>query len=126
MRHSASAKTCSLFSLCVFVPFVVCLALGCSGAPKHPSWKTATGAEQHERLLWESIQKKDWNEVERHLSPTFVGVSARGELFDRAGWLPYWKSGPPEEFALGEQSVQPEGPDMKVSYILQVGGAAHA
>jgi len=64
--------------------------------------------------------------VERHLSSTFVGVNVRGAAYDRAGWLAYWKNGPLEEFKLGEQNVQPEGPDMKVTYVMQVGGTSHA
>ena len=96
------------------------LLAGCAGEPKHPAWKTATGAEQHERLLWKAIQSKDWVNVERRLSPTFVGVNADGRVFDRAGWLELWKTAQVTEFSLGELQVQPEGPDMKVTYILNV------
>ena len=94
---------------------------GCAGGePKHPTWNNSTGAEQHERLLWKAIQGKDWVNVERRLSPTFVGVNADGRMFDRAGWLELWKNAQVAEFSLGELQVQPEGPDMKVTYILHV------
>jgi hypothetical protein len=109
--------------LCCFVSFVVGLSIllsGCAGEPKHPTWKNATGAEQHERLMWQSIQGKDWANVERRLSPTFVGVNAEGRMFDRAGWLELWKNAQLTEFSLGELQVQPEGPDMKVTYILNL------
>jgi hypothetical protein len=107
-----------------FVSFVVVLfILGCAGEPKHPKWKNATGAEQHERLLWKAIQGKDWGNVERHLSQTFIGVTSDGQMFDRTGWLQHWKSTPVGEFSLGEVQVQPEGPDMKLTYILQFQGA---
>jgi hypothetical protein len=102
-----------VFGLCI-------LASGCAGEPKHPTWKNATGAEQNERLIWQSIQGKDWINVERHLSPMFVGVTADGRMFDRAGWLEQWKSAEVREFSLGEVQVQPEGADMKVTYILNV------
>jgi len=92
----------------------------CAGEPKHPTWKNATEAEQHERLMWQSIQGKDWANVERRLSPTFVGVNAEGRMFDRAGWLELWKNAQVTEFSLGELQVQPEGPDMKVTYILSL------
>jgi hypothetical protein len=104
-----------------FVSFVVwlcILASGCAGEPKHPTWKNATGAEQNERLMWQSIQGKDWINVESHLSATFVGVTADGRMFDRAGWLEQWKSADVREFSLGEVQVQPEGADMKVTYIF--------
>jgi hypothetical protein len=51
-------------------------------------------------------------------------------MFDRAGWLQLWKSAQVAEFSLGELQVQPEGPDMKVTYILHLpasgGGPAPA
>jgi hypothetical protein len=106
-----------------FVSFVVGLGIflsGCAGAPKHPTWKNATGAEQHERLMWQAIHDKDWANVERHLSPTFTGVTADGRMFDRAGWLEQWKSSEIREFSLGEIQTLPEGTDMKVTYILRV------
>jgi len=111
-------------SLCFFVSFVVGLGLlivGCAGGePKRPTWNNSTGAEQHERLMWKAIQDKDWVNVERRLSPTFVGVNAEGSVFDRAGWLELWKSAQVTDFSLGELQVQPEGPDMKVTYILSL------
>jgi len=98
------------------------LLAGCAGTPKHPNWGNATGGEQHERLMWQAIHDKDWDNVAHHLSPTFVGVNAQGQMLDREGWLAYWKSVQPVEFSLGELAVQPEGADMKVTCILQLQG----
>jgi Domain of unknown function (DUF4440) len=119
------------FSPWSFVCFVVglCfLAAGCAGTPKHPTWANATGAEQHERLMWQAIRDKDWANVESHLSPTFIGVNTDGQMFDRDGWLQHWKSAQAIEFSLGELQVQPEGHDMKVTYIfhIQTGGSSSA
>jgi len=97
---------------------------GCAGEPKHPTWKNATGAEHHERLMWQSMQSKDWANVERHLSPTFVGVVADGRMFDRAGWVQQWQSAQIREFSLGEVQVHPEGSDMKVTYIFHFQASA--
>src|SRR5437660_12642927 len=97
---------------------------GCSGPPKHPTWKNATGGEQHEQLIWKAISSKEWSEVERHLSATFAGVSADGQVLDRAGWIAYWKTAEIKEVSLGDISVQPEGPDMKVSGTLHLAGAS--
>jgi ketosteroid isomerase-like protein len=131
MQRLVKAKKRHLYSSCSFVSFVVglCfLAAGCAGSPKHPSWNTATGANEHERLMWQAVRDKDWANFERHLSPTFIGVNADGQMFDRAGWIEHWKSAQVLEFSLGEVKVQPEGPDMKVTYIfhLQGSGAAPA
>jgi len=121
MLSSRDTKFRFFIPWCFFVSFVVCFLLsGCAGEPKHPTWANATGAEQHERLMWQAIQGKDWVNVQRSLSPTFVGVNAEGRMFDRAGWLELWKNAQVTEFSLGELQVQPEGPDMKVTYILSL------
>ena len=126
MRSSYRSETRPFLSLCAFVAFVVGLCFlmaACAGESKHPTWPTATGAEQHERLMWKAIQVKNWADVESHLSATFFGVNADGQLFDRAGWLQLWQSTAVQEFSLGEVLVQPEGPDMKVTYVLQLPGS---
>ena len=129
MLHITKAENRRLVSLYSFVSFVVVAGLliaGCAGEPKHPTWKNATGAEQHERLMWQAVRDKDWANVERHLSPTFTGVTADGRLFDRAGWLEQWKSSEMREFSLGEVQTQPEGIDMKVTYIFHCQTSAKA
>jgi hypothetical protein len=103
-----------------FVVGLCFLAAGCAGSPKHPTWSSATGAEEHERLMWQAVRDKDWANFERRLSPTFIGVNAEGQIFDRDGWVQQWKGAQVAEFSLGELQVQPEGPDMKVTYILHV------
>jgi Domain of unknown function (DUF4440) len=105
--------------LCSFVFFVVLLVfLGCAGAPKHPGWSQATGAEQYERLMWVAIRDHHWDDFERHLAPIFVGANSSGRLFDRDQWVAYWKSVPVKDFSLGEVTVQPQGPDMIVTYVI--------
>jgi hypothetical protein len=127
MLSFCKTKFRSFLPLCLFVTFVVCfLLVGCAGAPKHPTWTNATGAEQTERLMWQAIHDKDWVKLERHLSPTFVGVAANGRMFDRAGWVEFWQGAEVQEFSLGEMQVQPEGIDMKVTYIFHVKGSAKA
>jgi hypothetical protein len=129
MPRFANAKILGSVPLCFFVSFVVGLAVltsGCAGEPKHPNWNVSTGAEHHERLMWKAAQEKDWGNFEHRLSATFVGVTADGQMFDRAGWIQHWKSAAAGEFSLGELQVQPEGPDMKVTYILQMQGAGTA
>jgi hypothetical protein len=109
------------------VVLILCLT-GCTigKEPKHPSWKNATGAEQYERLMWQAIRDKDWTDVENHLASTFVGVDAKGHVHDRAGWVDYWKSAPVRDFNLGEPTVQPNGSDMTITYVLHLNGEASA
>lgn len=124
MREYPGTRQSQMTPLRSFVSSVVValFLLGCAGEPKHPGWKSATGAEQYERLMWQAIRDKDWNNVEYHLAPTFVGVNASGQSLDRAAWLGYWKSVQIKDFSLGEVSVQPQGADMVVTYIFQSSG----
>lgn len=103
---------------------LLCVVLtGCLKTPGGSKWTSATGAEQYERLMWQSIHDQKWDEVEHHLAPTFVGVCPNGQKFDRAGWVEYWKGRPAVDSSLGELSVQPNGADMVVSYQVHLSGA---
>lgn len=118
-RHPLPAQRIRAAS--VLAGFVLYLAIaGCSGPPKRATWSNATGAEQYERLMWESIRDKNWNQFSRRLAPTFVGVAADGRAFDRQGWVDYWKARGVKDSSLGDVQVQPEGPDMVVTYVLHL------
>jgi hypothetical protein len=120
MNQQARANAAQSVTLCSFVSFVVTLSflLGCAGAPKNPGWSNAAGAEQHERLMWQAIREHDWANFERHLAPIFVGVNSSGQLLDRDQWVAYWKNTPLKDFSLGEVTVEPQGPDMIVTYVF--------
>ena len=121
MPRFAKAGNRRLSSLCSLVSFVAGIGLlivGCAGEPKHTTWTNATGAEQNERLMWQAIHDEDWVNVERHLSPMFVGVIPGGRMLDRAKWLELWQATDVREFSLGEVEIRPEGVDMKVTYIF--------
>jgi hypothetical protein len=115
-----------LFSFLAFVVFW--FIPGCSGPPKHATWSNATGAEQYERLMWETAHSKDWNAFGHRLAPTFIGVDSSGKAFDRMAWVERWKNARLGAYSLGEVAVQPEGVDMVVSYILDLapGGTGNA
>ena len=102
--------------------FTVVLLVGCAGEPKHATWSNATGSEQHERLMWQAVRENDWNNFERRLSPTFVGVSPDGQTLDRAGWIALWKGAQVKEVVLGDCAVQPEGANMKVACVIHFQG----
>ena len=126
MRELALNRQTPATPLWSFVHFVV-IVLGLSGCTiggesKHPTWKNSTGAEQYERLMWQAIRDKEWNDVQYHLAPAFVGVNASGQALDRSAWLDYWKSVPIKDFSIAEVMVQPAGADMVVTYIFHAGG----
>src|SRR5713101_3591432 len=88
-RLRRSRRYDGLVPPCFFVSSVVMVLVlsGCyGGAPKHPSWKNATGGEQYERLMWQAIRDKNWSSVHSHLAPGFTGVSTSGRVFDREAW----------------------------------------
>lgn len=101
---------------------------GCWEAPQHPTFTNATGAEQLERLMWQAVKDKNWPEVERHLAAAFSGVNSAGQSMDRAAWVDYWKNSQLTDFSLGDVTVQPNGADMVVTYVLHFTGsdAAHS
>jgi len=93
--------------------------LGCTGGPpKHPTWKNATGSEQHEQLMWKAIKDKDWSKFQDRLAPAFVGVDAAGKTYDRQGWIDYWKNAGVSDYAMGEAEVHPAGSDLVITYVI--------
>jgi hypothetical protein len=125
MSQLLSSRQRRYLPLCSFVSFVVLITVfGCAGPPKHPSWKNATGGEAHERLMWQAIRDGDWRDFEQHLAPAFVGVDWDGRGYDRAGWVERWKAAAIRDYSLGEITVQPAGPDMVVTYLATLPGAA--
>jgi len=108
----------------LFVAVTLLTLAGCAGQPKNPTWNNATGAEQHERLLWQAIKAQQWKDVEFRMAPMFVGVGVDGKKYDRAGWMAYWKSAPLPDYSIGEVTVDPAGTDMVVSYILNISATA--
>jgi hypothetical protein len=108
------------------LPWMVLLLLlvSCGGTPKHATWSNATGAEQCERLMWQSIQNKQWQEVDHHLAPLFMGVNTAGQSLDHAAWIEHWKQSQAKDVSLGEFSAQPAGTDVVVSYIVHFNDGA--
>ncbi len=98
----------------------VLLVAGC-GSPKPNTWSGATGAEQFERLLWQSVQKKDWNDVDHHLASNFVMSTGAGRL-DHDAALARLKQLDVQDFSLGDVDVRPAGSDMIVTYSITLHG----
>lgn len=105
---------------CAIAVIVAGILIGCAGEPKHPTWSNATGSEQHERLMWKAVRDKDWDNFERRLSPTFIGVNSDGQTFDRAAWLALWKGAQVKEIVVGDCAVQPEGTSMKIACTIHL------
>jgi len=100
---------------------LLALLLTSCGSPKPNTWSGATGAEQFERLFWQSVQQKDWDNVEHHLASTYVAVTSSGRL-ERAEALAHLKQLDIKDFTLGNVDVRPAGGDMVVTYDITVHG----
>jgi hypothetical protein len=97
------------------------LAMGCTeGKPPHSqSWKQATGAEAHERLFWKAIEDADFVSAERRLAPIYTLTTADG-IADRDKAIEYFRSRGVKHIDMAELRVEPQGPDMVVSYVATV------
>jgi hypothetical protein len=123
-RGSHQRVSSLLKSPFVFTLFLCVTLAGCWSEPGKFNWKNAPGAEQYERLMWQAIQEKEWQQVQSHLAPVFVGVAPDGRNFDGSGWVGYWKALQVSDFSLGDLTVTPDGPDMVVTYVLNLNGTA--
>jgi hypothetical protein len=85
--------------------------------PKNPNWKSATGAEQYERLMWQAVQTKDWLAVESHLASNFVFLDSAGTK-DKAQRLADLKQMSATDQAIKDVNVTASGIDAIVTYTL--------
>src|SRR2546423_737168 len=100
------------------------LTSGCTIWPAKPAaWSNATGAEQFERLWWQDVKDKRWNEAEQRLSGTYT-AQLGGQLMDRAQMLQRLKQLELSELSLGEVIVQPNGNTIVVTYFLDLRGSS--
>ena len=88
---------------------------------KRVNWKMATGAEQYERLLWQSIQQKDWQAVESHLASTFVNSTAEG-VMNKEQTMAHIHELDITNYSIGDLQVTPAGNDVIVTYTLMLQG----
>ena len=86
-----------------------------------PTWKSATGAEALERLVWEEIKAKNYAEIERHVASTYTAVGPMGTI-DRAGFMEHVKQFEIEDYTLGNLQSKPNGADVMITYDITVRG----
>jgi ketosteroid isomerase-like protein len=108
---------------------------GCTlwSLPKTSSWKNATGAEQHERLMWQAVKAKDWLNVESHIASNFVYMDASGPK-DKQQRVRELRDMQVADYSLGEVTVTANANNAVVTYSLTLraagagsptGGEAH-
>ena len=97
---------------------------GCTiyGAKNPPTLKTTTSAEQYERIFWSTVKAKNWQQVPGMLAAN-VMYSVGGKVLSKDQVVPYLQGLNVSDFTISGMVVKPNGPDMTLSYTLQLPSA---
>ena len=97
---------------------------GCTiyGAKNPPTLKTTTSAEQYERIFWSAVKAKNWQQLPGMLAAN-VMYSAGGKVLSKDQVVPYLQGLNLSDFTISGMVVKPNGPDMTLSYTLQLPSA---
>jgi hypothetical protein len=112
------------------LPLAFLLAAGMVGCTLFPTKNTptlasTTSAEQNERILWQMVEKQQWDKIAPLFSTTLVwSVDGRRLTSDQV--VPYLKSLKLKDAQVRDASFQPNGADMTVSYTLELSGGSGA
>jgi len=94
---------------------------GCTiyGVKNPPTLKSTTSAEQYERLYWDAVKAKNWTQIPGFLGANVV-YSAGGNVLSKDQVLPYLQGANIADFTITGIAVKPNGPDMTLTYTLQL------
>jgi len=110
--------------LCAVLLVALCLTTACTIAPEttKPNWSMATSGEQYERLFWNAVKAKDWQNVESHLSGTFVFQNEEGVRNKEETVYNYLKPMAVSDYTLGDVKTETAGGDIIVTYSITLHG----
>jgi hypothetical protein len=86
-------------------------------APKHSTWKNTTSLEAMERLYWQAIKDKDWNNVESHTASTYTHLSNNG-VMSKEEALAVLRQADLVEFSLGDFQITDNAGTSVVTYSV--------
>jgi uncharacterized protein DUF4440 len=97
---------------------------GCTvyGVKNPPTLKTTTSAEQYQRIFWSAVKAKNWQQVPGLLAAN-VMYSAGGKVLSKDQVVSYLQGLNVSDFTISGMVVKPNGPDMTLSYTLQLPSA---
>ena len=103
---------------------LACSSVGCTiyGEKKPPTLSSTTSAEHYERILWQMVQKQQWNKISPLFSTTLVW-NVDGKSLGSDQVVPWLQSLNLKDAIVRDASVKPNGPDMTVAYTLQISNA---
>jgi len=89
--------------------------------PKTHNFKTATGAEQFELLMWDAVKSKDRLAISTHLASNYVRQNETGTK-NKEQVLAELDQTTLSDYALADLNVTPQGADMIVTYQITLRG----
>jgi hypothetical protein len=94
---------------------------GCTiyGVKNPPTLKTTTSAEQYERTLWSAVKAKNWQQLPGMLAAN-VMYSTGGKVLSKDQVVPYLQGLNLTDFTITGMVVKPNGPDMALTYTLEL------
>jgi hypothetical protein len=94
---------------------------GCTvyGVKNPPTLKSTTSAEQYENIFWTAVKGKNWQALPGMLGAN-VMYSAGGKVLSKDQVQPYLQELNVADFSITGVVVKPNGPDMSLSYTLQL------
>jgi hypothetical protein len=97
---------------------------GCTiyGEKKPPTLQSTTSAEQYERIFWSSVKAGNWQQLPGLLAAN-VGYHVGGRVLSKDQVVPYLQGANIADFNISGMVVKPNGPDMTLTYILQLSSA---
>src|SRR3954468_22492901 len=97
------------------------LIASCTGwnAAKHATWKNTTSVEEMERLYWQAVKEKDWQNVESHTASTYKHAAASG-TFNKDQILATYKKLNLVDYSLGDFDVTDNAGATVVTYNATV------
>jgi len=121
-RARKFARPAGVGSACTILILALSFGLtGCTvwGAKNPPTVKSMTGAQDHEHVFWSQVKAQHWRKVTAMLAPNVV-YSAGGKILSRDQIVPYLQAEKVNDFILTGAQVKPSGPDMTLTYHLQI------
>jgi hypothetical protein len=94
---------------------------GCTifGEKKPPTLQSTTSAEQYERIFWSSVKSKNWQQIPGLLAAN-AAYNVGGKVLSKDQVVPYLQGANIADFNISGMVVKPNGPDMTLSYTLQL------
>jgi hypothetical protein len=109
-----------MFKRAAVVVVVAVMLSSCTMWNKPASgWSGATGGEKIEQYFWDDVKKKDFRNIELHLSSSVVVTGPAGAM-DRAAFLQQLHS--VTSASLGECGSHVNGEDLMITCIVQRDG----